>query len=147
MYSFRLNLDQSLAQTTHSSWRCCLDWLLAALGRSGVLLWVEEHDVHLRHEQTAQGHRRAQHHAHAQTWDLDLKKKVLEFTSQMFAVIAKNREHFLTFLSVLQIWLYKKRIDIIVFFVLLSKRLLKDREYFVFFLPYLLPSPVVYTYN
>ncbi len=38
------------------------------------LLWVQQHDVHLRHEEAAQRHRRAQDHAHAQARDLDLKR-------------------------------------------------------------------------
>ncbi len=41
--------------------------------RPGILLRVEQHDVHLGHEEAAQSHRCAEDDAHAQAGDLDLK--------------------------------------------------------------------------
>ena len=40
---------------------------------AGVLLRVEEDDVHLGHEEAEEVDRRAQDHAHAETRDLNLK--------------------------------------------------------------------------
>ena len=40
---------------------------------AGVLLGVQEHDVHLGHEEAEEVDRRAQNHAHAQARDLNLE--------------------------------------------------------------------------